>query len=92
MTAPARGKLVVVRVQVARNCFVATVPMLRAAAELLAENLLGEIAQAGDSPRLVPLDTGDVGPCWLRARSILTVEVIAPDDFLGDFIGRGDPS
>lgn len=81
MTAPFSGALGVVRAQIAPDVFVSAVPRPVGEAALKAAALINELEGLGGSERFVAFDMGDgVTDCWIRARSVLTVDVVPTED------------
>lgn len=84
MTAPADpqpfGALGVVRVQVAPDVYIAGLPRPVRDAGRYAADLATDIERAGDTTALVAFDTGSGLDCWIRARDVISIEVVPTED------------
>lgn len=80
MTAGFAGALAVVRVQVAVEQFLVTLPMPVKQAQDYVDQLTSAIGAAGDGPALLSFDNGTELDCWFRAREVLTVDVVSTED------------
>lgn len=70
----------VVRVQIAPDTFVATLPKAMADAKDYATAVKRAVEGALDYPTLIDFDAETGLPCWLRARNVLTIDVVSTED------------
>lgn len=75
------GALGVVRIQIAPECFVALPPMPIGRARLTASTIVDQAAKDhGDGAGFIGIDSDGSIDCWVRARQILSVEVVPTED------------
>lgn len=74
------GRLAVVRAQIAPDTYVGGLPEPRETAQAKADDLIAAIGRVGDTPGLVPFDIGAGMDCWIRARAVLSVDVVPTED------------
>jgi hypothetical protein len=74
------GALGVVRVQIAPGHYVAGLPQPRRLAVEQLDDLAASIARIGDTADLVAFDDGTGWTVRIRARQILTVDVVSTED------------
>lgn len=74
------GALGVVRVQIAPGHYVAALPQPMTQARKVADDLSTVIARLGDTAAMVAFHNGTAVLCWIRAREVLTVDVVSTED------------
>lgn len=80
-TAVFAGGLGVVRAQIAPDVFLPALPQPRRLAVDQAEDLMRAIVSIGDAADFVAFDMGDgLDACWVRARDVITVDVVPTED------------
>lgn len=79
MTAPFGG-LAVVRVQIAPDCYVASLPLPMGQAKEQAADLVERLYNMRGTDALLDFDRGDSLPCFIRERDVITVDVVATED------------
>lgn len=73
----------VVRLQIAPDHYVASLPMPAQAAADLAATMARDVARAGATTTLIaftPDPSTDQVRCWVRASAVLTVDVVPTED------------
>lgn len=74
------GALGVVRVQIAPEVYLSALPQPIGAAKEYVAALAEAIERAGDTARLVAFDAGTGLDYLIRARDVMTVDVVATED------------
>lgn len=81
MSTPFSGALGVVRVQIAPEVYVSAVPQLARQAYQQVLTVCALVEKLGDSAQFFAFDVGPNEPeCMIRARSVLTVDVVLTED------------
>lgn len=70
----------VVRVQVAPEVYVASLPMPVPEAITRANSAKQAFEAAGSSPQLVAFEITSGFPCWIRGRDVVSVDVVPTED------------
>jgi len=70
----------VVRIQFGPGSWVASLPMPIGQARLTAKAAVDQLSREGDAAGLVGFDIDGAIDCWVRAREVLSVEVVPTED------------